>query len=238
MSEIRCVFFDLGLTLVHNDLPQRCADSLTRLDHPVSLEQAETAYQLTNRWFMHQRPGDLEKGTPEIWRDYHRMLCAFCGVPGLEEALGEALHRYPTRPVWTVYPETLSVLQQLKEQGYTLGLISNWDRSCRSVLQENGLDRLLDPLIISCEVQAEKPAREIFAAALQRVPFPASECLMVGDNYYSDGLGAAHAGMPYLLLLRNGLAGCAELAGKPAVQNLQEIFTYLKQKENKGKGKV
>ena len=69
-------------------------------------------------------------------------------------------------------------------------LISNWDPSCRSVLEQNGLTPYLDPILVSSEVGVEKPDRRIFEKALELSGEDPRECLYVGDNYYDDGVGA------------------------------------------------
>lgn len=59
---IQRVFFDLGLTLAESDVPQGYVEHLARLGHPVSLEEAQRAYHLANKFFMRERQGALGKG--------------------------------------------------------------------------------------------------------------------------------------------------------------------------------
>ena len=47
---IQRVFFDLGLTLAESDVPQGYVEHLARLGHPVSLEEAQRAYHLANKF--------------------------------------------------------------------------------------------------------------------------------------------------------------------------------------------
>ena len=49
---VKQIFFDLGLTLVHNDMPRRYQTALKEIGYDISLSQAERAYHLANKYFM------------------------------------------------------------------------------------------------------------------------------------------------------------------------------------------
>ena len=112
---------------------------------------------------------------------------------------------------WTAFPFTREVLQDLRARGLRTGLISNWDPSCRSVLEQNGLTPYLDPILVSSEVGVEKPDRRIFEKALELSGEDPRECLYVGDNYYDDGVGASQVGMAFCILNPPDKLGIEEL---------------------------
>ena len=147
---IQRVFFDLGLTLAESDVPQGYVEHLARLGHPVSLKEAQRAYHLANKFFMRERQGALGKGSKEVLRDFLARVCQELGIP----QLGEDLFRLTLedrRPAhWSAFPFSLEVLRGLRERGIATGLVSNWDTSCRSVLEQTGLAPLLGP---HCGVQ-------------------------------------------------------------------------------------
>ena len=152
---IQRVFFDLGLTLAESDVPQGYVEHLARLGHPVSLEEAQRAYHLANKFFMRERQGALGKGSKEVLRDFLARVCQELGIP----QLGEGLFRLTLedrRPAhWSAFPFSLEVLRGLRERGIATGLVSNWDTSCRSVLEQTGLAPYLDPIVVSSEVGVE-----------------------------------------------------------------------------------
>jgi putative hydrolase of the HAD superfamily len=110
------------------------------------------------------------------------------------------------------------VLDELRELGVARVVVSNWDVSLRAVLDETGLARMLDGLVISAEVGASKPDPAIFAHALAVAGVAAGEALHVGDTAAADLAGARAAGIRALHLDRSGadgdaLASLAELPG-------------------------
>jgi len=104
----------------------------------------------------------------------------------------------------TLYPETLSVLTELKARGARIGLISNlWPFPVRRVFDEIGLGVHFEHLIYSFEVGSRKPEGHIFQNACQRFGVTPAECVMVGDSLSSDVTGAINAGMSAVFVNRS-----------------------------------
>ncbi len=68
----------------------------------------------------------------------------------LFEAFGEATH-------WELFPETREVLLQLKEQGFELGIITNFDSRFYQVSRALNIHEFFDSVTISSLAQAVKP---------------------------------------------------------------------------------
>jgi putative hydrolase of the HAD superfamily len=64
-------------------------------------------------------------------------------------------------------------------------------------LEAFGLFPLIDAVAVSEEVLHDKPARQPFELAMQRLGVTPEQCVMVGDNATKDGAGATALGMPY-----------------------------------------
>ena len=107
------------------------------------------------------------------------------------------------------------------------GLISNWDPSCRSVLEQNGLTPFLDPIVVSSEVGVEKPDRRIFEKALELSGEDPRNCLYVGDNYYDDGVGASQVGMAFCILNPPDRLGIPELELPWCVPDIRGVASVL-----------
>lgn len=81
---------------------------------------------------------------------------------------------------------------------YRLALVSNFDdaATARRVLDEAGLARFFDAIVISQEEGLRKPSRVIFERACARLGSDASACLYIGDTLVDDIEGARGAGIP------------------------------------------
>lgn len=208
---IKRVFFDLGLTLAETDTPSRYVEQFAKLGCPISLEEAQKAYHLANKYFMREQRGSLGKGDEDVLRRFLQRVCVELDRPQVAEDLYRMTVEDRRPQKWTAFPFTLEVLRGLREQGIRTGLISNWDPSCRSVLEQNGLTPYLDPIVVSSEVGVEKPDRRIFEKAFALSGDDPKESLYVGDNYYDDGVGASQLGMAFCILNPPGKLGIEEL---------------------------
>jgi putative hydrolase of the HAD superfamily len=117
----------------------------------------------------------------------------------------------------------LPVFRTLRRRGHRLGLISNWDQRLRPVLGGLDLDVWLDPIVISCEVGAEKPDPAIFRIALDAARAQPSEALMVGDAPAADIEGARGVDMPGVLLNPGGWYR----GPLPSIASLEELPEWI-----------
>ena len=231
---IQRVFFDLGLTLAQSDIPSRYVEYFKKLGQPIPLEKAQWAYHLANKYFMREHRGALGKGDPEVLRSFLQKVCRELELPQLAEDLYFLALKDHRPPEWKAFPFTIEVLRDLKNQGIRTGLISNWDPSCRSVLEQNGLTPYLDPIVVSSEVGIEKPDRRIFEKALAFSGEDPENCLYVGDNYYDDGVGASQVGMEFCILNPPGKLGIEELELTWCVPDIRGVADVV-QALNNGK---
>jgi putative hydrolase of the HAD superfamily len=109
-------------------------------------------------------------------------------------------------PVWFngvseltyVKPDVIPTLRQLRAWGLKLGLVSNtaWPAAAHDPdLDKFGIKEYLDCRIYSCELGWEKPAPQIFQAALDCMGLPPEEIAFVGDFLRYDVKGAQAMGM-------------------------------------------
>lgn len=102
-------------------------------------------------------------------------------------------------------PSTPRVLQQLRLQGMTLGVISNSDGRINAILQHCGIAQYFDVVIDSHDLGIEKPDPRIFALTVQRLQVQPQHALYVGDIYGIDVVGSERAGLQAVLLDTLGL---------------------------------
>jgi HAD superfamily hydrolase (TIGR01509 family) len=86
---------------------------------------------------------------------------------------------------WQLYPDTVRVLDALRDRGIHTAVVSNIAWDIRPVLAE--ADARPDEYVLSFEVGAAKPDPRIFEAALATLGVAASDALMIGDSVENDG---------------------------------------------------
>jgi putative hydrolase of the HAD superfamily len=95
----------------------------------------------------------------------------------------------------TLFPDAFETLQYLQSK-YSLHLITNGFAEVQWIKIENsGLRPFFEHIIISEEVGTQKPDKRIFEIAMNRAFTSAEECIMIGDNFNTDIVGARNAGM-------------------------------------------
>ena len=141
---------------------------------------------------------------------------AAAGLPAdvLTEALLDAL-------VFRAYPEVPGALAALRDRGFALVVVSNWDFSLHERLAETGLGPLLDAAVASAELGAAKPEPAIFAHALGLVDAVAAGSWHVGDTPDADVGGALAAGLRPVLVARGGAVAAPE--GVPVIADLAPL---------------
>ena len=100
------------------------------------------------------------------------------------------------------YPESVEVLEELKDLSVPLYVVSNWDIELEKVLEDLGWTGYFDGVVASAVLGVEKPRREIFDEALRLAGVPADRTVMVGNDPVSDVRGAFEAGVDSVFVAR------------------------------------
>ena len=125
-----------------------------------------------------------------------------------------------------LFPENRSVLDQLRAQGYPLGVISNHHDGLLDVLKFHGPDQVFDSVTSSQEVGAEKPSPAVFERALKRAGCSLDEALHVGNSLRADVEGAQACGLCAVWLNRDGRLGATTAR---TIQTLNELVPIVQQ---------
>lgn len=122
----------------------------------------------------------------------------------------------------------ISVLQRLHGK-YKLGLISNFGiPECgRQLLDNFGLSKFFDLILISGEVNQRKPSPEIFKRALNALDVDPSKTVFVGDMLDLDIIGPKKVGMKTILIERKPMEDYVEAKPDKVVKSLSELLTIL-----------
>ena len=207
------VLFDALGTLVELEPPWPYLARLLRQRHGIDVGEdrareamlAEMAYYRRHHMEGHDRASlaELRRRCAAVLRD---QLPDLAGIDDdrMTDLLLDSLRFTPHRDA----APTLAALRQI---GLRTAIVSNWDCSLRQVLASVGLSGAVDEVVVSAEVGAVKPDREIFGTALERVRSSPEQALFVGDSLETDVAGARAAGLRALLIDRSGRLEAGEV---------------------------
>ena len=226
---IKFVWFDIGYTLLYMQREITYQKALREFGIDVPLEDIEKEFHLTDKLFMREYPGFFLQPRPVFMPAYLGIMnfqmglsLNLCELDAFWEAIKKEVKNY-----WLPFNGAAEVLTELKRRSIGLGVISNWDCTARDVLSAAGLIDFFDHLIISCEVDCNKPDSRIFNLALQKTSVEARRCIYVGDNYYDDCLGSRKVGMNALTINRFGSLGVEEIDDCPVIHRLSDLLNYI-----------
>ncbi len=103
---------------------------------------------------------------------------------------------------YVVFHDALPTLWRLREDGFRLGIVSNWESWLPQLLERTGVAPLLDHVVISGVCGIEKPDPGIFALALREAGIGPEQTFYVGDNPEHDVAPPLLVGITPVLLDR------------------------------------
>ena len=171
---------------------------------------------------------NIEHRTEEELTDFKRRNAEITAEALDVEAPREVLTEVADRRIsFNPYPESVRVLEELRDIGLRLYVVSNWDLFLEDVLSELGWMRYFESVVTSAVVGVEKPECGIFEEAL-RVSDRSDEpglVVHVGNDPVSDIRGAAEAGLDAILIDRKGDIEAPEAtATLPDLNGLPELL--------------
>lgn len=118
----------------------------------------------------------------------------------------QSYHSLFAANVASLYNDTIPTLQQLKEDGYKLAIVSNWDTPLDPLAERLEIDKYFDAITSSHDerVRSAKPDPHIFEYTLNAVGVSSAETIHVGDTYEADIVGAVKIGIRPILIDREG----------------------------------
>lgn len=223
-SQITTILFDAGGTLVHVD-HSFIQKELHRAGVTVTRRQVREAEGAARAAIDHRMQAATLDNDETRRQPYFATLL---GRLGIESTLAtqlldtiETAHRHDN--LWrTTLPSTPGVLTQLRERGFTLGVVSNADGRIAAILQRCGLAQFFQVIVDSHEVGVEKPDPRIFDFALEKAQARPERTLYVGDIYSIDVIGAQRAGLQPVLLES---AGYSPLAPCKTIKHLRALLS-------------
>ena len=215
MSVTRAVFLDALGTLIEMEPPWRYLRSVVPDD--VDDERLVAAVRTEMGYYKaHAHEGRDPDSLAELRERCARVISDELGVEVSAQELVDAVQMRP-------YEDSEPALRQLRGRDLRVVVVSNWDCTLGEVLERCGLSEHIDGAVSSAEAGARKPDPEIFAPALELAGCGPDEALHVGDTTEEDVEGARAAGIPVLLLDREGSAR----AEATTIASLTQIVDHL-----------
>ena len=230
---IKAVFFDFYQTLGvwGESLRPRLQRITDRYGSKIDWERYATARENLYADASGSDPaGHTLLGTmQEIIESY----CEFIRELGVQEhveqvtwELLQSEHSFFAASAATLYDDTVPTLQHLRDSGFKLAIVSNWDTPLDPLTERLGIAHYFDIIVAShdARVLSAKPDPHIFNYTLAAVDVSAAEAIHVGDTYEADIVGAKNAGIRPILIDRdNTQTG----RWKETIQSLSELPELL-----------
>lgn len=225
----KAVVFDLFGTLVDMLLLPEYESTLLAMAGVLGASPKDFA----RLWF--ETANERQTGVFPNVRTNVEHICRALGVPPADDRTSEAVKvrwRY-TRRSLTPRPDAVETLTQLKQRGYSVGLISDCSPEVPLLWQETPFVPLIDAAIFSCVVGLKKPDSRIYRLACQKLEVIPENCLYVGDGASRELTGASQVGMrPVLIRVpcedsHDPFRPDAEEWQGTTISSLKEVMTFL-----------
>ena len=139
-------------------------------------------------------------------------------------------HSLFTANAATLYDDVIPTLDHLRDAGFKLAIVSNWDTPLDPLTERLGIAHYFDIIVAShdARVQSAKPDPQIFNYTLAAIEVSAGETVHVGDTYQADIVGAKNVGIRPILIDRDG-----SQVGKwrETIQRLSELPALLSDRD-------
>jgi len=225
---LKVVLFDLGNTLIHFD--STWPEVIAQSDQALYSYLINSGYKLDedfpltyslcmNRYSKERETQFIEYTAEVLLRDllkeygYDQVSAEF-----LKKAL--ATQFAVSQAHWLPEEDALPLLDQLKQEGYRLGLISNANdaQDVRTLIDKGNFAPFFEITLISAEVGLRKPHPKIFQLALDHFNARPEEAAMVGDILGADILGANNLGIASVWINRRAESRPDNLSHEDTIQ--------------------
>lgn len=205
--KVKWIFFDVGSTLV---------DEALAYDHRAMDMLKET--NITFEEFNSKR-----RELSELGYDGNSSAISFFDL---------------TKTPWhtedeVIFSDAPSVLNELKNDGFNLGIIANQQPGLEERLDKWKILNYFSIIISSSDIGLSKPDKRIFQEAISRSKCAPQECLMIGDRLDNDVIPASEIGMKTIWIKHNDILLPSDHIGYTyadfIVDNLSKICDILKQ---------
>ena len=208
-AALRAIFFDAAGTLIHLRRGVGYHYAIAGRNVGLNLDPAAIDRAFARAWKQMPRRettrAPRDNDDKPWWRELVEVVMNEVAPATHEldrDAFFEAAYgHFAEAGVWELFPDVLEALETLRPR-YKLAVISNFDGRLRMIVEQLGISKYFDQLVISSEVGADKPHPFIFERACELAGVAPNEALHVGDDPSGDWEGAAAVGLRVFKLER------------------------------------
>jgi putative hydrolase of the HAD superfamily len=133
-----------------------------------------------------------------------RGALASVGITGslADRVLARARFEYTRLDRWSLYPDAVPALDRFRGAGWRQAILSNHYPELPDIVRGLGISDYFEAVLSSASIGLEKPNSQAFACVMQDLGHPET-AWMIGDNAEADIAGAAHCGIPGVLVRGN-----------------------------------
>ncbi len=193
-KQLTTVFFDFTNTLVRlrGSVGEIYADVAQR--HGLDAPPAEIDVHFNAA--LESVPQPVEPGLSadamaarerQWWRELAaRSMRPFGDFPCFEPFFDEVFELYRSADPWELLPHARECLEELRDQGRTLGVISDMDARLHDVFDILNLTPYFEIICLSFRTGYAKPSLQLYEAGIHKAATTASHCAHVGDSLTKD----------------------------------------------------
>lgn len=134
------------------------------------------------------------------------------------------------------------MLSSLKKRNVKLGLLTNGIAEAQAnKVKLLGIEEYFDAIVYASQLGEAKPNQGVYTVILRELDTEPRYTLCIGDNPYTDFLGAKKLGMPTVRLLMGefrNLRLAEEYEADKTVRTLKELYIYLKSYDRSNQIKI
>lgn len=209
----RLITFDAFGTLYtpKGSAGQQYKEVAARYGVNVSVEEAEGRFKHAYKQMMSDYPNYGKKQNLSVanwWKQLVRLTFADKNLS--EQAVSTLYNHFHTKEAYHFFPDAYTVLHDLADRSFNVGILSNSDSTMRLTMEDMGIEQLFGAshVCLSYETGYEKPDVEAFQAAQRQMLLEdntnTANCWHVGDDIKKDFEGALNAGWNSILVDREG----------------------------------
>lgn len=143
------------------------------------------------------------------------------------------LFRILSRERFQVFPDVFPVLNQMRDKGYTIGLVSNAQKVfTANEIRILGLQPYFKHMVFSTRYGITKPDSRLFIIACTMLNVAPQNAVYIGDNPFNDVKGAREIGMTTVLLSRALKSVIPGIEPDYYATDLWDAWGWIKERQN------
>lgn len=229
MKNVKVIFLDAGGTLFRPYPSVGAIYSKIAAKHGVVLSAERLDQSFHDAW--HSRNGlaalagaSSEKVERDWWHGLvQEVFSQLATFEDFESFFVELYDVFARKECWRLFDDTLPLLETLKNRGYRIGMISNWDHRLFGIVDDLGIEPYFEHVFASSKVGVAKPGAGIFQQAIQAFDIDPQNGVHIGDSLEEDYHGARRCGLHAVLLDRPRKA----YNGVVRIESLHELIPLL-----------